>query len=47
MEAGGPDYAKADLKRVVVVRQEADRSQKYTLNLKLVMEGKKGANRFT
>ena len=42
MEAGGPDYAKADLKRVVVVRQEADRSQKYTLNLKLVMEGKGG-----
>ncbi len=42
MEAGGPDYTKADLKRVVVVRQEADHSQKYTLNLKLVMEGKGG-----
>ncbi len=42
MEAGGPDYTKADLKRVVVVRQQADHSQKYTLNLKLVMEGKGG-----
>jgi polysaccharide biosynthesis/export protein len=42
MEAGGPDYAKADLKRVAVVRQEGGRSRKYTLNLKLVMEGKGG-----
>jgi polysaccharide biosynthesis/export protein len=42
MEAGGPDYAKADLKRVVVVRQEGNHSRKYTLNLKLVIEGKGG-----
>jgi len=42
MEAGGPDYTKADLKRVVVVRQEGSHSRKYTLNLKLVMEGKGG-----
>jgi polysaccharide export outer membrane protein len=42
MEAGGPDYEKANLKRVVVVRQEGDRSRKFTLNLKLVMDGKGG-----
>ena len=42
MEAGGPDYAKADLKHVAVVRQEGDHSQKFTLNLKLVMDGKGG-----
>ena len=42
MEAGGPDYTKADLKRVVVVRQTADHSEKFTLNLKQVMEGKGG-----
>jgi len=40
MEAGGFDYAKANLKRVVVIRQEGGHSQKYTVNLKLVMEGK-------
>ena len=40
MEAGGFDYAKADLKRVVVIRQEGGRNQKFTLNLKLVMDGK-------
>ena len=40
MEAGGFDYTKADLKRVVVIRQEGGRNQKYTLNLKLVMDGK-------
>jgi polysaccharide export outer membrane protein len=40
MEAGGFDYAKANLKRVVVIRQEGGRNQKYTLNLKLVMDGK-------
>jgi polysaccharide export outer membrane protein len=42
MEAGGFDYAKANLKGVMVIRQEGDHSQKYTLNLKLVMEGKGG-----
>ena len=41
MEAGGPDYAKANLKAVVIIRQEAGgRTQNYTLNLKLVLEGK-------
>jgi len=40
MEAGGFDFTKADLKRVVVIRQEGSRNQKYTLNLKLVMDGK-------
>ena len=42
MEAGGPDYAKADLKHVAVVRQVGNHSQKFTLNLKLVMDGKGG-----
>jgi polysaccharide export outer membrane protein len=42
MEAGGFDYAKANLKGVVVIRQEGGHSQKYILNLKLVMEGKGG-----
>ncbi len=42
MEAGGFDYAKANLKGVVVIRQEGNHSEKYTLNLKLVMEGKGG-----
>ncbi len=42
MEAGGPDYAKANLKGVVVIRQEGGSSRKFILNLKLVMEGKSG-----
>jgi polysaccharide export outer membrane protein len=42
MEAGGFDYAKANLKAVVVIRQEGDHVRKFTLNLKLVMEGKAG-----
>jgi polysaccharide export outer membrane protein len=42
MEAGGFDYTKANLKRVVVIRQEGGRNQKFTLNLKLVMDGKPG-----
>jgi len=41
MEAGGPDYTKANLKAVVVIRQEADgKTQNHILNLKLVIEGK-------
>jgi polysaccharide biosynthesis/export protein len=40
MEAGGFDYTKADLKRVVVIRQEAGRNQRFTVNLKRVMDGK-------
>ncbi len=43
MEAGGFDYTKANLKRVVIIRQEGDRVQKYTLDLKKVMDGKAGA----
>jgi polysaccharide export outer membrane protein len=40
MEAGGFDYAKANLKAVVVIRQEGDHVRKFTLNLKLVIDGK-------
>ena len=41
MEAGGFYNTKADLKAVVVIRQGADgKTRNYTLNLKLVLEGK-------
>ena len=40
MEAGGFDYTKANLKAVRVIRHEGDRAVNYTLNLKLVLEGK-------
>lgn len=40
MEAGGFDYTKANLKAVVVVRHEEGRVKSYTLNLKLVLQGK-------
>jgi polysaccharide export outer membrane protein len=40
MEAGGFDSAKADMKAVVVIRQEGGRTHNYTVNLKLVLEGK-------
>jgi len=40
MEAGGFDYTKANLKSVRVIRHEGDRAVNYTLNLKLVLEGK-------
>jgi len=40
MEAGGFDYTKADLKDVTVIRQEGNQTKNYTLNLKLVLEGK-------
>jgi polysaccharide biosynthesis/export protein len=40
MEAGGPDYAKANLKEVVVIRQSEDgKTKNYTINVKLIMEG--------
>jgi polysaccharide export outer membrane protein len=42
MESGGFDYGKANLKAVVVIRQEGDHVRKFTLNLKLVMDGKAG-----
>jgi polysaccharide export outer membrane protein len=40
MEAGGFDYTKADLKHVTVIRQEANGTKNYVLDLKSVMEGK-------
>jgi len=43
MEAGGFDYSKANLKAVVVIRQEGDHVQKFKLDLKKVMDGKAGA----
>jgi polysaccharide export outer membrane protein len=42
MEAGGFDYTKANLRAVVVVRQEKDRTIKYKLNLKKVLSGSEG-----
>jgi len=39
MEAGGPDYTKANLKNVSVIRQEGNQTKNYTLNLKRIMEG--------
>ena len=40
MEAGGFDNAKADMRAVVVTRQEAGQYKNYTLDLKQVLEGK-------
>jgi polysaccharide export outer membrane protein len=40
MEAGGFDYTKANLKAVKVIRHEKGLVENYTLNLKLVLEGK-------
>lgn len=39
MEAGGFDFTKANLKAVVVVRQEKDRTVRYHLNLKKAWAG--------
>jgi polysaccharide export outer membrane protein len=39
MEAGGFDYAKANLKAVRVIRQEEGRVKNYSINLRLVLEG--------
>jgi polysaccharide export outer membrane protein len=41
MEAGGFDYAKANLKGVMIIRQENGQLKNYSLNLKQVMEGKR------
>lgn len=41
MEAGGPDYSRANLKEVTVVRQERGRSKNYRLNLRDVLDGKR------
>ena len=40
MEAGGPDYTKANLKAVKVIRLEDGQFKTYTLDLKLLLEGK-------
>ena len=42
MEAGGFDYTRANVKAVVIVRQEKDRTVRYTLNLKKVLAGSPG-----
>ncbi len=42
MEAGGPDYSKANLKAVTVLRQDAGHVKKITLNLKDVLSGTTG-----
>jgi polysaccharide export outer membrane protein len=39
MEAGGFDYAKANLKKVTVIRHENERTEHYKLNLKGVLQG--------
>jgi polysaccharide export outer membrane protein len=39
MEAGGPDYTKANLKTVTVIRHEDGRTQNYTINLRNVLRG--------
>jgi polysaccharide biosynthesis/export protein len=39
MEAGGFDYAKADLKDVTVIRRENNTMKNYKLNLKAVLNG--------
>lgn len=41
MECGGPDYTKANLKEVTVVRQENGHSKNYRLNLRDVLDGKR------
>jgi polysaccharide biosynthesis/export protein len=40
MEAGGFEPTKADTEGVVVIRQEGGSTKNYTVNLKLVLEGK-------
>ncbi len=42
MEAGGFNYELADMKHVVVIRQEAGGTKNYTLDLKAVMDGRTG-----
>lgn len=42
MEAGGFDYAKANLKEVTVIRREKNIMKNYKLNLKAVLEGRSG-----
>jgi polysaccharide export outer membrane protein len=39
MEAGGPDYTRANLKAVVVTRREGTATKSYTLDLQAVLQG--------
>jgi polysaccharide export outer membrane protein len=39
MEAGGPDYTKANLKKVTVIRTENGHTEHHILNLKKVLDG--------
>jgi polysaccharide export outer membrane protein len=39
MEAGGPDYTKANLKKVTVLRTENGRTERHVLNLKRILDG--------
>jgi polysaccharide export outer membrane protein len=39
MEAGGPDYTKADLKAVTVLRQQQGQIKKFIVNVKAIMDG--------
>jgi polysaccharide export outer membrane protein len=40
MEAGGFDNAKANMRKVVVLRNEAGQLKRYSLDLKRVLDGK-------
>ena len=40
MEAGGPDYTRANLKSVKITRNNKNRMEHFTLNLKDVLDGK-------
>jgi protein involved in polysaccharide export with SLBB domain len=39
MEAGGPDYTKANLKKVVVIRAENSSTERHVLNLRRALDG--------
>jgi len=40
MEAGGPDYTRANLKGVVVNRQTEGRMERFTINVQRILDGK-------
>lgn len=39
MEAGGPDYTKANLKKVTVIRAENSHTERHVVNLRRVLDG--------
>ena len=39
MEAGGPDYTKANMKKVTVIRREGNAMKNYKLNLQAALDG--------